>query len=104
MLTVQVCALFTRITSTQALIAHSIQLKDIYYIAFPKDHWRLKSVVSLSYALDVVQLIIATRDAYKCLATGWGDLNELDQVRLMWLSVPIFTAISTSIYSPDVVS
>lgn len=76
--------------------------QDIYYIAFPKDYWGLKGVVGLMYILEIVQLVIATRDGYESLATGWGDLAGLDQVRLEWLSVSISNTLSRSM-SPSAV-
>ncbi|KAH8105087.1 hypothetical protein BXZ70DRAFT_1004623 [Cristinia sonorae] len=61
----------------------------IYYISFPKDHWRVKAVVALAYILEVVQTILSTHDAFRIFGIGWGNLEELDAVGLFWISIPI---------------
>jgi len=63
----------------------------IYYIAFPRDDYRRKSVVSLAYVLEIVQVGLSTRDVYRAYAIGWGNAAALDDIGLLWFSVPILT-------------
>ena len=70
-------------------------MTDIYYIAFPTDKLQLKAVVCLAYSLEIVQVAVAAHDCFKAIASGWGNLLELDAIRLDWFSVPMLTAIST---------
>ncbi|KAH8105086.1 hypothetical protein BXZ70DRAFT_919322 [Cristinia sonorae] len=61
----------------------------IYYIAFPRDHWRFKALVALAYALEIVQTMLSIHDAFRVYGSGWGNLNELDAIGLIWISIPI---------------
>lgn len=67
---------------------------DVYFIAFPKDSAYLKSVVGITYILEVVQTIMATRDAFRQYATGWGNLTELNDIGWLWFTVPVLDGIS----------
>ncbi|KAH8078748.1 hypothetical protein BXZ70DRAFT_658967 [Cristinia sonorae] len=69
----------------------------IYYISFPKDHWRLKSVVSLAYTLEIIQIILSTHDAFRVYGSGWGNLEELDSIGLVWISIPILDSMISSL-------
>ena len=66
---------------------------DLYYLSFPKDNRVSKALVSCIYTIEVVQTIIVTRDAYADYASGFGNLNSLNSVQTIWLSVPIFSGI-----------
>ena len=66
----------------------------MYYLAFPLDGWNCKSVVCLAFLVEFVQTIIATRDAFRQLASGWGNLIELDKTGLYWLSIIVLTLCS----------
>lgn len=62
---------------------------DTYYSAFPRDRVLLKVLVYGVFALEVIQTILTTRDAFGIFATGLRDLRALANVRLLWLSIPI---------------
>ncbi|TCD63231.1 hypothetical protein EIP91_005816 [Steccherinum ochraceum] len=65
----------------------------VYYQAFPSDNVKCKSVVVFTYALEVIQLMLATSDAFRLFARGWGDPMALDDVGLYWLSLVIMTTL-----------
>lgn len=43
--------------------------------------------------IELAQTIIVTRDAYADYASGFGNLDALNSVQTIWLSVPIFSGI-----------
>lgn len=53
----------------------------------------MKIVVIVAYVLEMAQIVLTTRDFYRGVAVDWGNLIELDMVRLDWLSIPIFSAL-----------
>ncbi|KAH8077735.1 hypothetical protein BXZ70DRAFT_1012875 [Cristinia sonorae] len=66
----------------------------LYYIAFPLDHWRVKTVVALSCLLEAAQLAIACYDAYRVFGYGWGIADELDKIGLLWFDVALCTGLA----------
>ncbi|KAH8088900.1 hypothetical protein BXZ70DRAFT_498790 [Cristinia sonorae] len=69
----------------------------IYYISFPKDHWRLKGVVFFAYILEIIQIILSTHDAFRVYGSGWGNPQELDAIGLVWVSIPILDSLISSL-------
>ncbi|KAH8077742.1 hypothetical protein BXZ70DRAFT_1012879 [Cristinia sonorae] len=69
----------------------------LYYVAFPKDSWRAKSVVTLSVSLEVLQIALAFYDAIRVFGQGWGVLSELDTVGLLWLDVSLLTGMIATV-------
>lgn len=67
---------------------------DMYYIAFPKDKALPKAIVSTTYILEILQVVLSTRDAFRNFGTGWGDMPDLDAVGWLWFSVPVLGSIS----------
>ncbi|CAL1710457.1 unnamed protein product [Somion occarium] len=65
----------------------------IYYIAFPNDRLLPKSIVGFTFITELLQTLLATRDAFRDFGTGWGNMEELDSVGLLWLSVPVLGSI-----------
>jgi len=65
----------------------------IYYLAFPKDRWFSKGIVTFAYTVELLQTVLATRDAFRNFGTGWGDMRELDAVGWLWFSVPVLGSI-----------
>ncbi|KAH8078738.1 hypothetical protein BXZ70DRAFT_901863, partial [Cristinia sonorae] len=65
----------------------------MYYLAFPKDRLVIKSIVSFMLITELVQTVMCTRDAFREFGSGWGDLNELDDVGWLWFSIPFIEAI-----------
>jgi len=68
----------------------------IYYLAFPKDSSYLKSVVGFTYFIELLQTVLATRDAFRQYGTGWGNLVQLNDVGLLWITIPMLDGIISS--------
>lgn len=66
---------------------------DLYYISFPKDRALPKTLVAVTLSLETVQLVLSTRDAFVNLASGWGNMEALDDVGWQWFSLPILMAV-----------
>lgn len=65
----------------------------IFYVSFPRDPWLHKAIVGFVYLLEILQISLAARDAFRDYGSGWGDINGLGEVGWMWFSVPIMSAI-----------
>ncbi|KDR71275.1 hypothetical protein GALMADRAFT_30326, partial [Galerina marginata CBS 339.88] len=63
----------------------------LYYLAFPNDRVGFKAVVYASYLLETAQTILFTRSSFRTFATGFSDPAILDEVDILWLSVPIMS-------------
>lgn len=55
-----------------------------------------KAVVVTVALLETIQLVLATRDAFRVFGSGWGNLSQWDVIGWQWFSVPAFVVISTS--------
>ncbi|PPQ84160.1 hypothetical protein CVT25_002026 [Psilocybe cyanescens] len=66
----------------------SVQL-CIYYLAFPKDSFRFKTLVYGVYALEVIQTIMLCRTLFSSFVYGFLNENILDQIGDLWFSIPI---------------
>ncbi|PSR78307.1 hypothetical protein PHLCEN_2v7429 [Hermanssonia centrifuga] len=64
----------------------------IYYIAFPRDRLLPKFIVWFLFMQELLQTILVTRDAFTSFGFQFGNVIDLDNVALMWFSVPILTA------------
>ena len=91
----------THCASVYVIVASGCQIPkvdtvfaDVYYIAFPLDHARLKTIVSVIYILEILQVITATHDGFRMFASGWSDLVELDNIGLLWFTVPVMNGVS----------
>ncbi|TCD61562.1 hypothetical protein EIP91_008253 [Steccherinum ochraceum] len=65
----------------------------IYYLAFPGDPRHRKLTVAMLYALETVQLILTTHDAFITYAAQWGDLAHVDGIKTLWIGIPIMTGL-----------
>ncbi|KAF8197012.1 hypothetical protein BJ912DRAFT_954511 [Pholiota molesta] len=65
----------------------------IYWTAFPSDQWHTKALVYTLFILDTLQSILLARDGFATFAAGFGDLAQLDNVGLVWFSVPVLAAL-----------
>ncbi|KAJ3811743.1 hypothetical protein EV368DRAFT_78317 [Lentinula lateritia] len=74
----------------------SVQLY-LYYLNFPKDTVKLKTLVYGLYILDFAQTLLVTAFVFHMLGSGWGNVNILESVGLSWLALPFFNAISGTI-------
>jgi hypothetical protein len=64
----------------------------IYYLAFANDPLQRKILVYGVYAAELVQTILFTKMAFKQLAAGFGNLQTLDEMGLVWFAVPILSS------------
>ncbi|KAJ7084541.1 hypothetical protein B0H15DRAFT_1023712 [Mycena belliarum] len=75
----------------------------LYYEAFPADPLFHKCLVYTLYALELVQTILITHDAFALFAFGFGDPEGLMTIHLAWLTIPVMSGlvalISQSFYS-----
>jgi len=67
---------------------------DLYYLAFPEDRVHLKCLVYGVYFLEFVQSVLVVDAMFRTFVTMFGDVQALDQIETLWLSIPILTAIS----------
>ncbi|KAJ8081124.1 hypothetical protein PM082_017965 [Marasmius tenuissimus] len=65
----------------------------IYYLGFPHDRWVPKGIVAVVFTLELVQTVLATKDGFDYFGAGWGDMTALDKVGLLWISIPVMTAL-----------
>ncbi|KAK0200459.1 hypothetical protein DFS33DRAFT_1387663 [Desarmillaria ectypa] len=63
----------------------------IYYISFPKDRLASKTVVYVLWLTETVQTIINISDIFDTFCYDFGNLSELDDVRLSWFFVLILS-------------
>ncbi|KAJ7467580.1 hypothetical protein FB451DRAFT_1401579 [Mycena latifolia] len=68
--------------------ALSVQLY-LYYDAFPNDRLSTKCLVYTVYAIELVETVLITQDAFAIFGYGFGDFTELTNIHLMWLDVPV---------------
>lgn len=66
----------------------------MYYMAFPNDRRLSKSIVAFTFIVELLQTVLATRDAFRNFGTGWGDMRDLDEVGWLWFSVPVLGSVS----------
>ncbi|KAJ7113797.1 hypothetical protein C8R44DRAFT_984473 [Mycena epipterygia] len=72
----------------------SIQLY-LYYQAFPNDRSRTKCLVYTVYAIESVQTILLTYDAFMVFGNGFGDLATLTKVYFDWMTVPVMSGLGS---------
>ena len=66
---------------------------DMYFRAFPKDKTSRKLFVCIVYAVEVLQTALIAHDAFVTYAAGFGNLEDLIHVHLLWLAVPVLSGI-----------
>ena len=47
----------------------------------------------LAYIIETAQVVLATNDAFRQFASGWGDFSELNNMGLEWLTIKISTGL-----------
>lgn len=60
-----------------------------YYVSFPDDRRRVKTIVYTIFALEIVQTILMGYSSYRIFGSGYGDLDALDEIQVDWFSVCI---------------
>lgn len=82
-------------TDCQRLFPHP-SCPDLYYIAFPKDRLICKCLVYGVCALETLQTVIITHDAFASFGRGFGSFEALDNIQLTCLSIPFLSGIGAS--------
>jgi hypothetical protein len=59
---------------------------DHYYLAFPGDNIYKKALVALLFIMEVFQTVACLVDGFRWFGKDYGNLNELDQVGLIWFT------------------
>lgn len=62
-------------------------------MSFPKDKPLIKGVVFTTYAIEVLQTAMATREAFRILGTGWGNPDVLLTVGWLGIIIPVLVSI-----------
>ncbi|SJL06889.1 uncharacterized protein ARMOST_10231 [Armillaria ostoyae] len=63
----------------------------IYYISFPKDNLASKTVVYLLWLTETVQTVSTMIDTFDTFCYNFGNVSELNGVRLSWFTIPILS-------------
>ncbi|KDR70736.1 hypothetical protein GALMADRAFT_254773 [Galerina marginata CBS 339.88] len=64
-----------------------------YYLAFPQDMRRTKVLVYGIYLFEMAQTIMLTQTGFATFATGFGDLNAINHIGVIWFAVPIMDSL-----------
>ncbi|PPQ70985.1 hypothetical protein CVT24_009940 [Panaeolus cyanescens] len=64
-----------------------------YHLAFPNDPLHMKALVYFSLCLELAQTFMVTSDGYDVYALGFGDVVNLDDLHLLWITLPILGGI-----------
>ena len=67
---------------------------DLYYLSFPRDRPITKGLVLTVWLFEFAQTLIATRDAFKALGSGWGEPAALTNPWLTWFSIQVMSGFS----------
>ncbi|KAJ6452407.1 hypothetical protein C8R45DRAFT_1193790 [Mycena sanguinolenta] len=65
----------------------------LYYQAFPNDVLFNKCLVYTICAIEFVQTMLMTHDAFSTFGYGFGDLTALTSLGLEWLALPIMSGL-----------
>lgn len=69
----------------------------IYYLRYPKDSWRIKSLVYGLCIAEVIQTSLLTHDAVIVLGRGWGDITVVTDMHTLWFSGAIMNGTADAI-------
>ncbi|KAH8822126.1 hypothetical protein DL96DRAFT_1620278 [Flagelloscypha sp. PMI_526] len=69
----------------------------VYYVAFRKDHWAMKTTVYFTFVIELVQTVMMMVDRFQVFVVDFADVAALDLHLRMWFSVPILTGISSTV-------
>lgn len=64
-----------------------------YYMSFPNDRWHWKFLIYFLFVVELAQTILATTDAYTVYAEGFGQFEALDNLHLLWLTLPVMSGL-----------
>ncbi|KAK0433703.1 hypothetical protein EV421DRAFT_1377859 [Armillaria borealis] len=63
----------------------------IYYISFPKDNLASKTVVYVLWLTETVQTVGNMIDTFDTFCYNFGNVSDLNDVRLSWFTIPILS-------------
>ncbi|SJL06786.1 uncharacterized protein ARMOST_10128 [Armillaria ostoyae] len=63
----------------------------IYYISFPKDNLPYKTVVYVLWLTETVQTVSIVIDTFDTFCYNFGNVSALDDIHLIWFTVPILS-------------
>lgn len=66
---------------------------DLYYIAFPKDHWYLKSIVCLVFLLETLQTTALIQNVFKYMTVGYSNFEIVNELGSDWYSIPLISGL-----------
>ncbi|PBK66282.1 hypothetical protein ARMSODRAFT_960226 [Armillaria solidipes] len=75
----------------------SVQLFDLYYLAFPNDRRFTKYLVYGIYVIEFVQTVLIAHDVFATFGYGFGDMDALTAKHLYWFTVPIMGTVAAGI-------
>ncbi|KIK68717.1 hypothetical protein GYMLUDRAFT_36205 [Collybiopsis luxurians FD-317 M1] len=75
-------------------LLHGVFIVQIYsyFVTFPDDRRTLKLLVLSLFLLENAQTGLVVYDAITTFGLNFGNVSELDKIRLQWLSVPVLSA------------
>jgi len=59
----------------------------------------MKLLVYSSLLLEIAQTLMVTHDTFRIFATGYGDFSGLDDIHLLWLTLPILGGVGLFLFS-----
>jgi hypothetical protein len=62
-------------------------------MSFPNDRWHWKFIIYFLFVVEIAQTILATKDAYSVYAEGFGQFEALDNMHLLWLTLPVMSGL-----------
>ncbi|KAJ3786295.1 hypothetical protein GGU11DRAFT_742567 [Lentinula aff. detonsa] len=69
----------------------------LYYLGFPKDNLRLKALVYGLFIWDILQTALYTSTVFASLASGWGNLEALEALGLIWFDIPFMSGVASCV-------
>ncbi|KDR76220.1 hypothetical protein GALMADRAFT_466418 [Galerina marginata CBS 339.88] len=64
----------------------------IYYLAFPTDLSTSKLLVYGVFLIELVQTVLLSHTAFDTFAKGFGNMNALNHIGMIWFIVPIMSS------------
>lgn len=58
----------------------------------------MKALVYFSLCLELAQTFMVSSDGYDVYAIGFGDIVNLDDLHLLWMTLPILGGIGTNAF------
>ncbi|KAJ3740980.1 hypothetical protein DFH05DRAFT_1507999 [Lentinula detonsa] len=69
----------------------------LYYLGFPKDNLRLKALVYGLFIWDILQTALYTSTVFASLASGWGNVEALEALGLIWFDIPFMSGVASCV-------